>query len=66
MRQYFMANARQKGYETIDMQRVFIAHYQEYHQRFEWPYDGHSNVLAYERCFDAVAHSELLSKQFSR
>lgn len=35
MRQYFMTSARQKGYETIDMQQVFIAHYQEYHRRFE-------------------------------
>ena len=66
MKRYLMTNIRQKGYETIDMQEVFIAHYQEYHQRFEWLYDGHWNALAHERCFDAVAHPELLSKQFSR
>lgn len=66
MRRYFLANARRKGYETIDMQPVFIAHYQAHRQRFEWSFDGHWNALGHERCFDAVAHSELLSEQFSR
>ena len=66
MRRYFLANARRKGYETIDMQPAFLAHYREHRQRFEWPQDAHWNALGHERCFDAVAHSELLAEQFSR
>ena len=66
MRWYFMINVRQSGYETIEVQTVFIAHYQRHHQRFEWPQDGHWHVLGPERCFDAVVRSEPLSGKFPR
>ena len=66
MRRYFIANARRRGYETIDMQPIFIAHHREHRQRFEWPQDGHWNALGHELCRDAVARSALLSKTFPR
>ena len=61
MRRYFLANAGRKGYEAIDMLPRFIAHYREHGQRFEWSGDPHWNALGHERCFEAVAGSELLS-----
>ena len=57
MRRYFMANADQRGYETIDMQPLFIVHYREHRQRFEWPQDPHWNALGHEQCFKAAASS---------
>ena len=64
MRRYFLANAGEKGYEAIDMQPRFIAHYREHGQRFDWPWDEHWNALGHERCFEAVAGSELLAAAF--
>ena len=64
MRRYFLANAGRKGYETIDLQPRFIAHYREHGQRFEWPRDRHWNALGHERCFEAVASSKMLATVF--
>ena len=64
MRRYFLANAGRRGYEAIDMQPRFIAHYREHGRRFEWPRDEHWNALGHERCFEAVAGSELLAAGF--
>ena len=64
MRRYFIANARRRGYETIDMQPLFIAHHREHRRRFDWPHDAHWNALGHELCRDAVARSALLSKTF--
>ena len=64
MRRYFLANADRKGYETVDMQPRFIAHYREHGQRFEWPRNRHWNALGHERCFEAVAGSKMLATTF--
>ena len=61
MNRYFLASADRKGYEVIDLQPRFTAHYREHGQRFEWPRDPHWNTLGHERCFEAVAGSELLA-----
>ena len=61
MRRYFLANADRAGYAAIDLQPRFIAHHRRHGQRFEWPQEGHWNALGHERCFDAVAGSDLLS-----
>ena len=66
MRRYFLANADRRGYETLDLQPRFIAHYRRHRQRFEWPQDRHWNALGHERCFDAVRSSKLLSAAFPR
>ena len=66
MRRYFLANADRRGYETLDLQPRFIAHYRKHRQRFEWPQDEHWNALGHERCFDAVRSSKLLSEAFPR
>ena len=64
MRRYFLAHARRKGYETIDLQPRFITHYRTHRRRFEWPRDGHWNALGHEVCFDAVRSSALLTGTF--
>ena len=66
LRRYFLANAARRGYETLDLQPRFIAHYRKHRQRFEWPQDFHWNALGHERCFDAVRSSKLLSEAFPR
>ena len=63
-RRYFLANAASRGYETIDMQPRFRAHYRKHRRRFEWPQDSHWNALGHERCFEAVRSSKLLSGAF--
>ena len=64
MRGYFLAHARRKGYETIDLEPRFIAHYRTHGRRFEWPRDLHWNALGHEVCFDAVRSSALLTGTF--
>ena len=63
-RRRFLANARRRGYETIDMQPRFRAHYRKHGRRFEWPQDYHWNALGHERCFEAVRSSKLLAGAF--
>ena len=64
MRRYFLAHARRKGYETIDLEPRFITHYRTHGRRFEWPQDLHWNALGHEVCFDAVRSSALLTGTF--
>ena len=66
MRRYFMARARGRGYETIDLEPAFVAHYRVHGERFDWPQDAHWNPLGHEMCFDAVAGSTLLSGRFPK
>ena len=63
-RRYFMANAVHRGYETLDLQPRFRAHYRRHRRRFEWPQDHHWNALGHELCSDAVRSSALLSDAF--
>ena len=64
MRRYFMAHARRRGYETIDLEPAFVAHYRAHRERFDWRQDAHWNALGHEMCFEAVAGSALLSGGF--
>ena len=61
MRRYFMAHARRRGYETIDLEPAFVEHYRVHGQRFDWLQDAHWNPLGHEMCSEAVAGSALLS-----
>ena len=45
MRQYFMKQARSRGYEVLDMQPVFMGKHRLDNSRFEFPTDGHWNEL---------------------
>ena len=60
MRRAFIAKAEALGYETIDLDPPFQAHYRQYRQRFEWPRDGHWNGTAHGIAAEAVLKSRLL------
>lgn len=62
MREFFIAAARRAGYEAIDMDPAFFAHYRATGERFEFPTDGHWNGLAHKLAAEAALHSALLSK----
>ena len=64
MRRYFLASAAGRGYETIDLQPAFVAHYRAHGEWFEWPQDSHWNALGHELCFDAVARSQVVAAGF--
>ncbi|HSP63308.1 MAG TPA: hypothetical protein VLQ90_10035 [Pyrinomonadaceae bacterium] len=59
MRRYFMAGAKAKGFEVIDLQQEFIDHYKKHGQQFEFPNDDHWNAVGHEVFADAVARSAL-------
>lgn len=57
MRRYFIAEARERGFEVIDMQPIFMDHYEKHGLRFEFPNDGHWNSLGHELFENAIAKS---------
>jgi hypothetical protein len=65
MRREFMAVAAAQGYSVIDMQHTFLQHYRENHQKFEFPHDGHWNVLGHRLVAEDIMQSELF-RQFLR
>ena len=66
MRRYFIENVVRRGYETIDLEPAFAAHYRLHRTQFDWlPLDEHWNALGHEVCSEAAAGSELL-REFRR
>src|SRR5260370_20678132 len=53
MRRYFMAGARAKGFEVIDIQQEFIYNYKKHGQRFEFPNDDPWNAVGHEEFANA-------------
>lgn len=47
MRTYLINNARQQGFEVLDLQPVFEKHYAEHGQIFDFGTDAHWNALAH-------------------
>jgi hypothetical protein len=64
MREAFLKEAQASGYEAIDMQQVFIEHYQKHKERFEWPIDNHWNGVAHGVAADAVERSQTFGRVF--
>ena len=62
MRRYFLDRASESGYEVIDMQKVFMAHYAHFGQRFEYPNDDHWNPLGHELFFEAMNGSAVMKR----
>ena len=60
MRRAFRGRAAALGYEVIDLDPPFQAHYRQNRQRFEWPRDGHWNATAHGVAAGAVLQSKLL------
>lgn len=59
MRRYFMEQARQRGFEVLDLQPRFIQHFSQYQHPMEFPTDNHWNSLGHEVTEQAVADSAL-------
>lgn len=62
MRERFLSNARNKGYQTVDLQPYFTAHFREHGRHFEFPTDWHWNSLGHAVAARAVLDSTVLSK----
>jgi len=62
MRCYFMQSAVAQGFDVIDMQPIFIQHYQKHGQTFEFARDNHWNSLGHQLFAEAVAESNVFSQ----
>lgn len=58
-RQYFMKQARQGGFEVLDLQPRFVEHVAQYHRPLEFATDNHWNSLGHEVVAEAIAQSNL-------
>lgn len=54
MRDYFMTHATRLGYEVIDMEPMFLGHFETFRNRFEFPHDNHWNSLGHELSFRGI------------
>lgn len=66
LRDDFMAEARKRGYETIDLNPSFEAAYRENRQHLNIPGEEHWNSAGHAIIADAVAHSTLFMTLFSK
>jgi len=64
MRDYFLSSARERSYETIDMQDVFLRDYRANGKRFEFDDDGHWNAYAHKLVFEEIQDSAVFSGLF--
>ena len=62
MRDYFLKTARKRGYETVDLMPVFWNSYQENHQKFESPQDGHWSGYGHGVVYDALLKTNWFKK----
>ncbi len=60
MRREFAARAEAKGYEVIDLDPFFHAHYRQHRRPFEFPRDGHWNSTAHGVAADAALGSRVV------
>jgi hypothetical protein len=65
MRQYFIESAVARGFEVIDMQPIFVAHYRRHGQRFEYARDNHWNSLGHALFADAVRQSQMIKRTYT-
>ncbi len=54
-RDYFMKKAKDYGFTVIDMESVFVGHYQSNNQRFEFLNDSHWNSLGHKIVAEEIA-----------
>jgi hypothetical protein len=65
VRRSFRQKGEALGYEVIDLEPLFFAHYRKHHQRFEFPDDGHWNSLGHSLAAEAVQSSRLMERLLS-
>ncbi len=59
MRRYFIDQARERGFEVVDLQPRFSEHFSTHQRRFEFQTDNHWNALGHEVCADAIRQSSV-------
>jgi len=64
MRQYFMKQARSRGYEILDMQPAFMGKHRLDNSRFEFPTNGHWNELGNRVVADEIRKSAVFTRIF--
>ena len=64
IRHEFMDTARARGYEVIDLQRVFHDDYVRHGQRFEHPLDNHCGVIGHYVVAEAMRRSQTFRSLF--
>ncbi len=64
MRQFLMSQAKQAGFEVLDLQRPFQTHYAKTGQRLEFEHDYHWNATGYAVAARAVSRASLFRKTF--
>ena len=62
MRHAFLQRAQARGYEVIDMDRVFFPHFAQHGQRFEFERDGHWTGMAHGLAAEAVLASPFMER----
>ncbi|MBF0292870.1 MAG: hypothetical protein HQK86_12020 [Nitrospinae bacterium] len=65
MREYFIQQAKARGFTVVDMQPVFVEHYKKHGQRFEYKTDGHWNGLAHGLAAKALSETEVARSVFA-
>jgi len=53
-RDYFISRARESGYQIVDLQAPFKAHYEKNAERFDHEHDAHWNALGHELAAQAL------------
>jgi len=66
MRQYFMKQARSRGYGVLDMQPVFMGKHRLDNSRFEFPTDAHWNELGNGVVADEIRKSAVFARIFMK
>ena len=59
MRNYFIEEANKKGYEVIDMQKIFINEYKEKNLKYEFKTDSHWNSHGHATVAKSIIESSL-------
>lgn len=62
IRPYFISKAREQGFETIDMEPIFIEDYQKHGRNFEEPTDWHWNGYGHQVASEAIQKSGVFQR----
>lgn len=66
MRAYFMAEARRRGFEVVDLQQPFAEHVARTGEHLEFERDYHWNATGYAVAAEAIRHTRVFERLFGR
>jgi hypothetical protein len=65
MNEYFIEQAKARGYEVIDMTPIFLAQYAKDRRKFEFPLNYHLDGHGHDMVSKAVANSSAFQSSFT-